>query len=145
LFCFGAAQDEAKCLRLLVWVWAGPVSYEVFGYSDSLSETKNCRMEASQGNNPNCLSSWKCKLLSLGGRLILINSVLTNMVLHMISFFLLPKGVLHKLNYYWSRFFWQWDSKNKKVSTGKMECGLLSQRPGGLVFMTLRSKYDSTG
>jgi hypothetical protein len=49
---------------------------------------------------PKCLSSWKGKLLSLGGRLILINLVLSNMVLHMILFFLLPKGVLHKLDYY---------------------------------------------
>jgi hypothetical protein len=43
-------------------------------------------------------SSWKEKLLSLGERLILINSVLSNMVLHMISFFLFPKGILHKLD-----------------------------------------------
>jgi hypothetical protein len=60
------------------------------------------------------LSSWKGKLLSLGRRLILINSVLTNMVLYMISFFLLPKGVLHRLDYYRSRFFWQGDSEKKK-------------------------------
>jgi hypothetical protein len=45
------------------------------------------------------LSSWKGKLLFLGGLLIVINSVLSNMVLHMISSFLLPKGVLHKLDY----------------------------------------------
>jgi hypothetical protein len=37
-------------------------------------------------------SSWKEKLLSLGGRLVLINLVLTNMVLYMISFFQVPKG-----------------------------------------------------
>ena len=37
---------------------------------------------------------WKGKLLSLGGRLVLINLVLSNMVLYMISFFQLPKGVL---------------------------------------------------
>jgi hypothetical protein len=60
------------------------------------------------------LSSWKGKLLSLGGILVLINLVLTNMVLHMISFFILPKGVLHKLDYDRSRFFWQGDSEKKK-------------------------------
>jgi hypothetical protein len=37
------------------------------------------------------LSSWKGKMLSIGGRLVLINSVLSNMVLYMLSFFLLPK------------------------------------------------------
>jgi hypothetical protein len=60
-----------------------------------------------------CSSSWKGKLLSLGERLILINSILTNMVLYMISFFLLPKGVLHRLDYYRSRFFGQGDSEKK--------------------------------
>jgi hypothetical protein len=35
-----------------------------------------------------CLSSWKGKLLSLGGRLILINSVLSNMVLRTYDFIL---------------------------------------------------------
>jgi hypothetical protein len=65
------------------------------------------------------LSSWKGKLLSLGGRLVLINLVLSNMVLHMISFFLLPKEVLHKLDYYRSRFFWQGDSEKKKCHLAK--------------------------
>jgi hypothetical protein len=65
------------------------------------------------------LSSWKNKLLSLGGRLILINSVLSNMVMHMISFFLLPKGVLHKLDYYRLRFFWQGDSEKTKYRLAK--------------------------
>jgi hypothetical protein len=40
------------------------------------------------------LSSWKGKLLSIGGRLVLINLVLSNMVPYMLSLFLLPKGVL---------------------------------------------------
>jgi hypothetical protein len=65
------------------------------------------------------ISSWKGKLLSLEGRLVLINSVLSNMVLHMISFFLLPKGVLQKLDYYRSRFFWQGDSEKKKYHLAK--------------------------
>jgi hypothetical protein len=38
---------------------------------------------------------------------------LTNMVLYIISFFLLSKGVLHKLDYYWFTFFWQ--GGNEKI------------------------------
>jgi hypothetical protein len=83
------------------------------------------------------LSSWKGKLLSLGRRLVLINSVLTNMVLYMISFFLQPKGVLHKIDYYRSRFFWQGDSKKKKYRLVKwIVCRPKDQ--GGLEFMTFR-------
>ncbi|WVZ89203.1 hypothetical protein U9M48_035635, partial [Paspalum notatum var. saurae] len=53
------------------------------------------------------LSSWKVKHLSIGGRLTLINSVLSSLLMYMISFFSIPKGVLMKLDYNRSRFFWQ--------------------------------------
>jgi hypothetical protein len=36
---------------------------------------------------------------------VLINSVLSRMVLFMLSFFEVPKGVLEKIDYYKSRFF----------------------------------------
>jgi len=51
------------------------------------------------------LSSWKGKHLSVGGRLVLINSVLTSLAMFMLSFFEVPRGVLEKLEYYRSRFF----------------------------------------
>ena len=46
------------------------------------------------------LSSWKGKLLSVGGRLVLINFVLTNMILCILSFFQLSKGVPQRLEYF---------------------------------------------
>ena len=60
------------------------------------------------------LSSWKEKHMSVGGRLVLINSVLTSLTMFMLSFFEVPKGVLEKLDYYRSRFFWQLDEHKKK-------------------------------
>jgi hypothetical protein len=78
------------------------------------------------------LSSWKGKLLSWGGRLVLINSVLTNMVLYMISFFLIPKGILHKIDYYRSRFFWQGDSEKKKYWLVKWSVISRPKDQGGL-------------
>jgi hypothetical protein len=79
-----------------------------------------------------CLTSWKGKLLSLGERLVLINSVLTNMVLYMISLFQLPKGVLHRLNYFRSRFFWQGDSAKKKYRLTKWSVVCRPKDQGGL-------------
>jgi hypothetical protein len=37
------------------------------------------------------------------------------MVLYLISFFHLPKGVLHRLNYFQSRFFEQGDSEKRSI------------------------------
>jgi hypothetical protein len=51
------------------------------------------------------LSCWRGKMLSVGGRLVLINSVLSSLPMFMLSFFEVPKGVLKKLDYYRSRFF----------------------------------------
>jgi hypothetical protein len=42
------------------------------------------------------LSSWKGKLLSVGGWLVLINSVLTSLSMYMLSFFEVPRGILQK-------------------------------------------------
>jgi hypothetical protein len=44
------------------------------------------------------LSSWKGKFLSSGGRLVLINSVLSSLPMSMMSFFRISKGVLEKLD-----------------------------------------------
>ena len=52
---------------------------------------------------------------------MLINSVLSNMVLYMISFFQLPKRVLYRLDYFRSRVFWQGDSEKKKYRLAKWD------------------------
>jgi hypothetical protein len=50
----------------------------------------------------------------------------------MISFFLFPKGVLHKLDYYRSRFFWQGDSEKKKYRLAKWSVVCCPKDQGGL-------------
>ena len=64
------------------------------------------------------LCSWKSKFLSVGGRLVLINSVLSSLPMYMFSFFEVPRGVLKKIEYYRSRFFWQNDQHNKQGGLG---------------------------
>jgi hypothetical protein len=65
------------------------------------------------------LNSWKGKLLSSRWRLVLINSILSTLPMFIMSFFRIPKGVLEKLDYYRSRFFWQCDEHKKKYRLAK--------------------------
>jgi hypothetical protein len=65
------------------------------------------------------LSSWKEKYLSVGGRLVLINSVLNDLPMFMLSIFEIPKGVLEKIDYFRSRFFRQNDSQKRKYRLTK--------------------------
>jgi hypothetical protein len=65
------------------------------------------------------LNSWKGKYLSVGGRLVLINSVLSSLPMFMLSFFEVPKWVIEKIDYFKSRFFCQHDSQKKKYRLTK--------------------------
>lgn len=51
------------------------------------------------------LSSGKGKMLPVGGRVVLINSVLSSLPMFMMSCFRISKGVLEKLDFYRSMFF----------------------------------------
>jgi len=44
------------------------------------------------------LSRWKCKNLSLGGRLVLLKSVLTSIPVYFLSFFKAPSGIISTLD-----------------------------------------------
>jgi len=46
------------------------------------------------------LSCWKAEYLSYGGRLVLLNSVLSSLPIFMMSFFEIPKGVIKNLDHY---------------------------------------------
>jgi hypothetical protein len=89
------------------------------------------------------LNSWKGNLLSVGGRIVLINSVLTNMVLYMLYFFQLPKGVLQRLDYFRSRFFWQGENENKKYRLAKWSVVCRPKDHVGLGFHDMKIKNDA--
>jgi hypothetical protein len=76
------------------------------------------------------LSSWRAEHLSTGGRLTLINSVLSSLPIYMMSFFAVPKGVLKKLDYFISSFFFG------KVTTKEGSIALSS----GVYYVNLRTR-----
>ena len=69
-----------------------------------------------------------------GGRLILINSVLTSMPMFLLSFFEVPVGVRKRLDFYRSRFFWQSDDPKRKYRLAKWDiiCRPKDQRGLGI-------------
>ena len=70
--------------------------------------------------------------MSVGGRLVLINSVLTSLAMFMLSFFQVPKQVLERLDYYRSRFFWQSEEHKKKYRLAKWNILCQPKEVGGL-------------
>jgi hypothetical protein len=119
LFCIGEAQDEVNAYANLFGCGQAQFPMRYLGISVHYRKLTLTEWKLIEERLQIRLSSWKCNLFSLGERLVLINSVLSNMVLHTISFFLLPKGVLYKLDYYRLRFFWQWNIEKNKYQLAK--------------------------
>jgi hypothetical protein len=66
------------------------------------------------------LPNWKGALLSIGGRIVLINSVLSSTPLYMLSLYKMPVKIKKKLDRIRCQFLWQGTSTKKKVFLNQM-------------------------
>jgi hypothetical protein len=105
LFCFSDTKERIVEYVRLFGCKEGEFPFRYLGISMSPRRLFNKDWRIVEERFQKKLSSWKGKLLSSGGRLVLINSVLSSLPMFMMSFYRLPKGVLEKLDYYRSRFF----------------------------------------
>jgi hypothetical protein len=105
IFCFGQAKDyELQSEQLFrCKKWEYPFKY--LGISMHYRRLNNKDWAMIEERIEKKLSSWKGKYLSVGGRLVLINSVLSRLPMFMLSFFEIPKQVLEKIGYFRLRFF----------------------------------------
>ena len=140
MFCFGEALDHSAEYAELFGCEQGQFPIRYLGIPIHYRRLTNAEWKLVEERLQARLNSWKGKLLSLGGRLVLINSVLSNMVLYMISFFQLPKGVLKRLDYFRSRFFWQGDSEERKYRPAKWSVVCSPKDHGGLGIHDLEVK-----
>ncbi|GKC70622.1 hypothetical protein Tco_1116505 [Tanacetum coccineum] len=87
------------------------------------------------------LSSWKARLLSIGGRLSLIKAVLGNLPTYFmsiyLSIYLMPVSIRSKLESMRSKFFRGADQNDSKMAWIKWEKCLSSKKKGGLVSMVI--------
>jgi hypothetical protein len=80
----------------------------------------------------NKLSTWTSRHLSIGGRITLINSVLTSMPLYFFSFYKAPSCVLKQLVRIQRNFLWGGGLEEKKLCWVKWDQVSLPKSQGGL-------------
>jgi len=132
IFCFGEAQQCEAQYSQLFGCQSGNYHFKYLGIPIHHRKLSNGDWNIIEQRFEKKLSSWKGKHLSVGGRLVLINSVLTSLAMFMLSFFEVPRGVLEKLEYYRSRFFWQSDNHKKKYRLAKWSILCQPKDQGGL-------------
>nr|GFC14650.1 RNA-directed DNA polymerase, eukaryota [Tanacetum cinerariifolium] len=79
-----------------------------------------------------CLSKWKVKSISIGGRLTLLKSVLGASPIYDMSIFTVPCGVLKALKSIRNRFFNGADQSDHKITWVAWDKVLASKKKGGL-------------
>ncbi|GKV45171.1 hypothetical protein SLEP1_g52281 [Rubroshorea leprosula] len=84
------------------------------------------------------LASWKGRHLSFGGRITLINSVLSSLPVFMMSAYQIPKGILYTLDKIRRCFFWGGGEELKKTNWVKWERVCKQKKYGGLGVRDLR-------
>ena len=137
LFCFGKTKEKANDYVSLFGCKEGTMPFKYLGIPMSHRKISRNNWGDIEERFQKKLSSWKGKVLSFGGRLVLINSVLSSLPMCLMSFFKLPKGVLKKLDYYRSRFFLQCDGHKKKYRFTKWSILSTPKSIGGLGILDL--------
>jgi len=66
------------------------------------------------------ISAWEYRSLSLAGRVILSQAVLSQMVVYWAHLFYLPASIIHKLNKVTANFIWGGKSEQRKFHLAKM-------------------------
>lgn len=87
------------------------------------------------------LAKWKQRSLFMGGRITLINSVLSALPIYLLSFFRIPKKVVHKIVSIQRNFLWGGHQEASKIPWVKWDTICLPKNKGGLGIKDL-SKFN---
>jgi hypothetical protein len=105
MFCYGKAKDWHFEYSQIFGCELGAMPFRYLGISMHHKRLLNSDWKDVLDKFKKRLSSWKSKLLSVSGRLTLLNSILSSRSLFMFSFFEVPKEVLKKIGTFRSPFF----------------------------------------
>ncbi|GKV44307.1 hypothetical protein SLEP1_g51499 [Rubroshorea leprosula] len=84
------------------------------------------------------LAPWKGRYLSFGGRITIVNSVLSSLPVFLMSVYLLPKGIIHFIDKIRKSFLWGGEGEGRKINWVKWEKVCKNKLCGGLGVREMR-------
>jgi hypothetical protein len=137
IFCFGKAKEHEEYYSQLFGCKVGKYPFRYLGLPMHTRKLNNKDWQMIENIIEKRLSGWKGKMLSVWGRLVLINSVLSSLPMFMLSFFKIPRGVLEKIDCFRSRFYWQNNQYKRKYRLARWEMLCQPKIQGGLGIQNL--------
>jgi hypothetical protein len=138
IFCYGAAKEIEEFYTSHFGCNKGKYPFRYLGIPMHHRQLLNSEWKKVEECFEQKLSCWKAKYLSYGGKLVLLNSVLSSLPMFMMSFFEIPKGVIKNLDHYRSRFFWQGSSQKHRYRLAKWDILCRPKDQGGLGILDLQ-------
>ncbi|GJV26369.1 hypothetical protein Tco_1379064 [Tanacetum coccineum] len=129
--CIGVNEDEVYNMASNAGCITGNIPFNYLGLPIG-SKKSITRWKMLIDRFRSRLSTWKASLLSIGGRLTLIKSVLGSLGIYYLSIFRAPESVLNDLERIRSNFFWGGNQDGKKMAWVKWSFILNSYDNGGL-------------
>ena len=104
IFCFGKAKEVEDQYKHIFGCESGSLPFKYLRVPIHYRKLRNLEWYPVESRFEGKLGCWKGKMLSYGDHLVLVNSVLTSLLMFMLSFLEIPKGVRKRLDFYRSLF-----------------------------------------
>ena len=115
VFGIGISTEEIKEMaRVIGFSGSLPFTYLGFPIGSNMNLVANWQGMVEKFKNR--LSTWKARLLSIGGRLTLINAVLGSVGIYFMSIFRVLNTILNLLERLRAKFFWEGDENSRKLA-----------------------------
>ncbi|GJV63547.1 RNA-directed DNA polymerase, eukaryota [Tanacetum coccineum] len=128
----GIVEEEVSYMANIIGCGASkfPLKYLGIPVGCNMSRCSNWNVIIQKFSSK--LSAWKARLLSVGGRLSLIRSVLSSLPTYFMSIYLTPVAIRKKLESLRNKFFIGGDICERKMTWVKWDQCLASKKEGGL-------------
>ncbi|KAL4559868.1 hypothetical protein LXL04_032014 [Taraxacum kok-saghyz] len=131
--------DEVEGLAMIVGCKPDKFSFSYLGLpvGDNMARLKSWDRLVQKFRNK--LANWKVNTLSIGGRSLLVKSVLGGVGIYFLSLFVMPVAITKMLEAIRSKFFWDGSEKEDKMAWVKWDQVLAKRENGGLEIGSLVS------
>ncbi|XXG72211.1 hypothetical protein AAC387_Pa07g1359 [Persea americana] len=137
----GCSKESTKELADIIGCKAGRLPILYLGLPIGAKQRSKLVWDPVIANFERKLSSWKKQYLSLGGRITLINSCLSNLPVYYMSLFRMPKMVIERLDCLRRDFLWEGQGNKKRLHLVKWSEVIKPKKNGGLGIANLEKKW----